>query len=127
MRNAKTIMLIAAVAALVAVAGCQKVSVVDQQGDPIAFAKIQITSHGGEGTTMPAYTDMLGSALLPTNLAEPDARETLIVSKDGYGTRSVNRIKDSDMTVTLQAMNLKSTKPVDSDKKTSDSKESKED
>lgn len=109
MKNAKVLMLVAIVAGMLfVVAGCQKVTVMDQDGKGIAFAKVQITSHGGEGASMPIMTDMFGNVMLTTNLAEPDAREWLIVSKTGYNTRRVNRDRESDMIVTLYSSTKRS-------------------
>lgn len=84
-------------------AGCQKVTVLDQDAKPVGFASVQVTQSGSEDGSMPSYTDFLGNVMLAENLADPDAKEMIVVSKSGYETRKVMRQKN-DMSITIKSI-----------------------
>ncbi len=88
--------------------GCQKVTVLDQDAKPVAFAAVQVTQKGVEDGTLPQYTDFLGNAILMENLSDPEAKEMIIVSKSGYETRKVMRQK-GDMSITVKSTAVPST------------------
>lgn len=82
--------------------GCQKVTVLDQDAKPVSFAAVQVTQKGADDGVLPSYTDFMGNVLLTENLADPEAKEMLVVTKSGYETRKVMRQK-GDMSITIRA------------------------
>lgn len=74
-------------------AGCQIVHVMDESGDPVPWAKVQVSqnpSTRGEDLSMPVYTDMLGNAMISQSM-DASASEWIIVSKEGYVTAPISR------------------------------------
>ena len=85
-------------------AGCQKVTVLDQDAKPVSFAAVQVTQKGSEEGALPQYTDFMGNVLIMENLADPEAKEIIVVSKSGYETRRVMRQKNGDMSITVKSI-----------------------
>jgi len=83
-------------------AGCQKVTVLDQDAKPVGFAAVQVTQKGAEESALPSYTDFLGNVMLTENLSDPEAKEMIVVSKSGYETRRVMRTK-GEMSITIRS------------------------
>lgn len=82
--------------------GCQMVHVMDPNGDPISWAKVQVApsaSERGEDLSMPFYTDLLGNAMLPKGMSETS--EYFIVSKEGFRTATLSRGVDSKVEIQL--------------------------
>jgi hypothetical protein len=104
MMNAKTITTMLGLLLVTLLAsGCQMVHVMDQDGDPVFWAKVQVAptaSERGENLSMPYHTDFLGNVMLPKGMSE--TTEYLIVSKEGYQTKTAARGVDNKIEIQLQ-------------------------
>jgi hypothetical protein len=98
-------MLLGAIFLVLVAAGCQIVHVVDDNGDPIPWAKVQVApnpSASDEEISMPVYTDLLGNAMISASM-DASQTEWIIVSKEGYVTNPVSRGVEDKIEVQLHS------------------------
>lgn len=81
--------------------GCQVVNVKDKDGKAIAFANVSSGVQGSKFSSMPAYTDSFGNALLPLDTSE-SKKKWVAVSKEGYISRRISRPAEGTIEITLQ-------------------------
>lgn len=91
----------AMVALVLSMMGCQMVHVEDTEGNAIFWAEV-VPSEGPESEGLPAYTDLMGNALLARPMEE-SSLQRITVSKDGYAPRTVLRNQDATINVVLQS------------------------
>jgi hypothetical protein len=94
-------MLLGVIFLAMAAAGCQIVRVVDQNGDPVPWAKVQVASSPhdrSEGLSMPVYTDLLGNAMISQSM-DDTVSEWIVVSKEGYVAKPVSRGVDDKIQI----------------------------